>query len=219
MSRPPFFLVFFLLVIVFSIIPQEGEGNKPEVLYYKSNGLGMPLERVDEDRDEKYILTVSSIEDVEISKLYIDGRLETQWERQYLYERVIFEKEITGSEIIERTFSRGRLVTERRIVEEIEEDRWEYSYVDNSLSESIFFIKDSEEFRDRYVKDRDGKLLRVDREYLSGEDVITAYSYPSDSRYSEWFEYGKLSELFTYNQGVLSTHEVWDEGELYQRIS
>ena len=130
-----FFWILLLLMILSTVLCGDE-------LLFRSNEMGMPLERIqDYRRDEfTYVLSVDKEEDTEISRLYTDGEITKKWEKKR-GETGLEEKHYEDGELssINKYDDNSLLLEEISYLEGEVSERRVYVYVQGLLKEIVLF--------------------------------------------------------------------------------
>jgi len=188
--------------------------------YYRSNILGMKLERIEKFRIDEfdYCLAVESEGEVETRTLISRGKEITTWIITRLPEGKSVEVEISGSEKITRERLRGRLIKETVEEEDRLREVRRYIYEGTELVQKEVTGPEGPLYTDYFERTERGRLRRVVREFPGGDTVVSWYSSGAEGPAEEVHTSGDASTRFSYDAGELVLEEQRVGGELVSRI-
>ncbi|HOV62986.1 MAG TPA: hypothetical protein PLG43_03775 [Spirochaetia bacterium] len=204
-----------LLILVF-LTPLFSEADG----IFRSNDLGMPLEKIPEarERDFAYVLVVTDEGEKSIRRLFHGGREFKRWEREekgtdssietYLEEGLLTRTErfVSGLLTEEQVFSSG-LLSERRV----------FSYEKGRLSMVTTYGTDGLRYTDTYIRSLKGDLHRFIRSYPDGKRIVSSFSLFDGKMLEEWHGDIDNSDLFRFSSGKLLSEETYIDGKLAVR--
>ena len=211
--RPCFALLLALVAGVSSVLSLETG-------YYRSNLLGMALERVStEGSDEfEFVLRVTLKNRVEARSLLQNGTMIKRWEIQYdgVGDKV-YELEYRGAALMrDAEFSNGSVTVERSYADDHLIETRTYSYDGEDLVGVA--VTDGDEkllYRERYGRAADGRLRSLMRVYEEGS-FVSSYGYRLGRLFQEWHGDDTEGALFRYGSRGRLAEELWVEGEIVQ---
>ncbi|MDR1894107.1 MAG: hypothetical protein LBQ61_05355 [Spirochaetales bacterium] len=171
---------------------------------YRSNSLGMSLESLDGvlTREGEYSLTLeTNPRDEVIKTLYNGRRVEKTWTQVYLDGALAEEREESQGLVSRSFYQEGLLVRESREEEGLEGESREYEYQNRRLRQVTFLRGGEVLYRDRYRLDPAGRLLRIQREFPSGESQGVAYLFGDRGLIRESYREGDREEIFLSGAG------------------
>ncbi|MBN1412741.1 MAG: hypothetical protein JW969_17975 [Spirochaetales bacterium] len=214
-------ILFTAAVLLFS----ANTGSFAELVYYKSNSVGMKISliRPDEINKSEYYLTIEKSDDLETRKLYTNGTEIKKWEIRYYASGIKQEeKELEN----DRTVNVNRYNTQGKITEEL-------VFNDNKLSSTVLYTysgdqlsyidvldeKGNQSYRETYSFTKDGSLRQVIRTYPDGKKQVSSYSIISGNLIQEAYQ---IEDQYLISQfepdGRIWKREKWLKDTLVSRI-
>ncbi len=187
--------------------------------YYRSNVLGMKLQRLEKFRiDEfEYCLAVDSEDEVETRTLISRGKEIRTWIITRLPEGKSVEVEISGPEKITRERLQGRLIKETVEEEGQLREARRYIYEGTELVQREVTGPEGPLYTDYFERTERGRLRRVVREFPGGDTVVSWYSSGAEGPAEEVHTSGEASTRFRYDAGKLVLEEHREGVELVSR--
>ena len=214
--RPPsvLFVLFTLLAV---IIPAS---NGEEQLF-RSNPMGMSLEKIDPSRksEYEYTLSVSDLSYGQVSRLNHGGGELKRWERSYQSNGSIKEeKEFTEGEISARRIysTEGMLQEEVSYEQGVPIRRTVYDYERRRLEVLEQFDGSGVSlFREKYAYTARGLLRKVIRTYPNGEVRLSSFVFVKEGLSEVRTQRGGELIINRYDGGGrLNIMERWENGKL-----
>lgn len=205
-----------LLLFLLCLLPLQAAAAD----FYRSNALGMKLERIGPFRTDEfeYVLRVEEDGSTE-SRTLLSGEEEIiSWIVTRLSGGDILEVEVRGDEKITRERSDGRIVKET--VEtggSLEEIRL-YIYDEKGLAGKEVSDAEGLLYTDRFERTEEGRLRRAVREFPGGATVVSSYAAGDAGLAEEVHSSGEERTRFRYKGGLLVSEENWSGDELVNRI-
>ncbi len=203
----------FILILVLPAVLNAQELN------FRSNELGMPLEKLKPFQidDFEYVLKVIDDGDIVVKVLLRDNKEHKRWravrdgnrEQEFYYEE---ERLIS----VTRYESRGRISAIEYYADENLSEVHVYSYREEILDAIIVNDQEGTEiYRNVYLRDSRGRLRRVERVYPEKQTRVSAYTFGRTNIAQEWHGKGEEGDLFRYNrrQEPLSK-EIWADSSV-----
>ncbi|MCK4541031.1 MAG: hypothetical protein KAU17_02235 [Spirochaetales bacterium] len=185
--------------------------------YFRSNTLGMPLEKIDPLRREEYPYILFR-EDGEVEKqiLFHNGEEVKTW----IITRIGNEKrvmEYEKGEISLQTFYRHSLIREMFFFQNGSlHQSQKYLYTQRKLNSIKTFDGDENLlFKDSFLRDRRGYLRHVIRSYPGGEKRIVSFQLSSGNLTQESISEGDAMTILHYNDEGLHSREQWTGEQLF----
>ena len=199
--------VFILVLLIIPIYAQD---------YYRSNILGMKLNRVDGLLTEGYVILVEDLDDKEIRILYENGNVLSKTEVERIGVKTtetVFEsgsKKVTVREKGLPVSEETEIYAEDGMGRTVELFRYEY---DGSLLSGVIFSVDSEEvYRDRYWYSSEGRLLDVERSFPEREGIISSYVFLKGRLNDYWYKDDEQTGLMVFNSEGISRSTITGAG-------
>jgi len=210
--------VLLLLLSLASVLAALEEG---EVQLFRSNSLGMALEKVDPVRRDEFpwILEIRREGEREIRSLFREGEEDSRTERETIRGELVRETVRNAEGVQDTVYSQGRIDRIRETDNSGKEILRQYLYEGSRLRE-IRVTRDGKElYRDLYTLGSRGELLRVNREFPEDPEYSSRYGYRNGLPVREWFSRDGEAELFLSDRNNRESRETWQEGKLYSRVS
>lgn len=206
--------IILLILVFLAPLSAEAEG------IFRSNDLGMALEKIPEarKRDFAYVLVITDEGEKSIRRLFHEGSEFKRWEREekgkdssietYFEEGLLMRTErfVSGLLTEEQVFSSG-LPSERRV----------FSYEKGRLSMVTTYGADGLTYTDTYIRSSKGDLHRFIRSYPDGKRIVSSFSLFDGTLLEEWHGDLDNSDLFRYSSGKLLSEETYIDGKLAVR--
>ncbi len=194
-------------------------GLSGEELLFRSNEMGMPLERIQDYRRDEFtnVLSVDKEEDTEIRRLYTDGEITKKWEK-VRSKGGIEEKYYEDGELssINKYDNNGLLLEEISYLEGEVNERRAYVYVQGLLKEIILFNgNDQKVWSTRFLRSSAGRLRKMIREGEKDEGRVSLFRYSTGTLMEEWHGTRGTGNLFRLDaSGNTLSEERWEENVL-----
>jgi len=194
----------------------------PEPLLFRSNAMGMTLERINHIRRDEFdfILTVEKSPEKEVRILWEKDEEIKRWERITLPDGLEETYYSSGELDTVSTYNlKGDLLKERIYSEGMVDKTRVYIYENGLLVEIIETDSDDTILStSAFSRSRAGRMQRVVQSFPSGEERISAYTYSSNGIVQEWHGTAEKGDLFRFNsRGETIAEEVWDGADM-QRL-
>lgn len=185
--------------------------------YYRSNALGMELERIDSTRIGRYsfVLEVRTDQNTETRIVTRDGNEYRRWVTvsgtDGAFTERYFENGVIKSEItfIDRTISAETLYADGEV-----DERREYLYERGLLSGlTVKGPNDVVIVSMTYHRAADGRLRRIVR-HVQEERAVDSYGFADGVLYQEWHGTSGEGALTRYSQRKAVSEEKWDGQDL-----
>lgn len=217
--RLPIYRMLPVLLLLLAIHPAAQEAADSSTSYFRSNDLGMALERIEAGSREEFdfILAVESRGRGQTRTLFREGVELRRWESEPGEERIFSNSQLEqrsrydeeGRLLEEHFFERGKFV--RRTL---------YLYNGEALGRSETYGPEGRvEFVDRYYLSPDGRLRRVVREWVEGPaDQQLALGGAAGSVFEERYGNAGQRRINRFDAaGRIVEQELWVDGELTER--
>ncbi len=186
-------------------------------LVFKSNELGMSLERIPKvrERDFSYILLVKTEGKKTTRRLLRDGREIKRWEREEGSGGALSEEYFENGELVQmQRFEAGRLAEESLFASGLLQEKKVLTYTGDTLTASSVYGPGGLLFSDQYVRGGSGSLRRLIRSYPDGKRVVSSFSLAAGKMLEEWHGDANDADLFRFSGGGLLSEETYREGRL-----
>jgi hypothetical protein len=203
--------IIYLLFIIFIFNSFHAAGDE---LFFRSNELGMPLEKIMEFQrnDFPHILEIRESDNGLIKILYEEEEEIKRWK--------IVERE-SGKRVYE--YVQGEIETivdyypagKIDVIEYYEEDavteRHEYRYENEDLRYIRVVNADGEElYRNLYKRDDSGRLIKVVREYPDKNSFLSVYTFGSNGVAREWHGTAEAGVMVRFRDAIRTlSKEEW----------
>ncbi len=190
-------LIVIYLVLSLGLSAQEKE-------YYRSNALGMTLEKISEYRRDEFsfVLTVEDTESGELRRLFRDGEQVREFVRTYSPSGRLMEEQIREGGILRtvRRFDERGIKEELRYEDGILEERIDYEY-ESGLLKSRKTYDDAGTLLSHYIYHylADGRLDSVRPAIIAETAKELRFHYDDNGIYAQWQGGGEDGELVRYN--------------------
>jgi antitoxin component YwqK of YwqJK toxin-antitoxin module len=209
-------LIIICLLVSLVLYAEEKE-------FYRSNALGMTLEKIPEYRRDEFsfVLSVEDGESGELRRLFRDGRQIKEYIRSYSPSGLLLEEQTSEDGILRKI----RRFSERGIREELRyengelKERIEYIYEDGVLQNRKTYDETgalSAHFEYHYLAD--GRLEYVRQLMLEEKAKEIRFHYDGEGIYAQWEGGSGEGELVRYNDaGRILSREGYRGDELIYR--
>lgn len=209
-------LCFLSLLFFFSVFPGTAEN-----LFFRSNELGMTIEKIDKYRrnDFTYVVEIQEQAEVLVKILSKDGEETKRWRiiekddgrREYTY---------TGEElesVVDYYFD-GRVAEIEYYEKNTLVEHHTYNYSEGELRYVLVENVEGEElYRNVYKRDDSGRLIKVIREFPDKNDFVSLYTFGSSGVAAEWHGTAEEGHMFRFRDAERPlSKEEWEGVELAQ---
>lgn len=211
--KPLLFLSIFFLCSAFP--------GPAENLFFRSNELGMTIEKIDKYRrnDFPYVVEIQEQAEVLVKILYKDGEDIKRWRiirkddgrREYTYTGEELESVVDyypDGRVAEIAYYEKNGLVEHHI----------YKYLEGELRYVLVENEEGKElYRNVYKRDSSGRLIKVIREFTDKNDFVSLYTFGSSGVAGEWHGTADEGHMFRFRDAERPlSKEEWEGLELAQ---
>jgi hypothetical protein len=204
------------VLFFFSVLPGPAEN-----LFFRSNELGMTIEKIDKYRrnDFSYVVEIQEQAEVTVKILYKDGEETKRWRlirkddgrREYTY---------TGEELesVVDYYPDGRVDEIEYYEKDALIEHHIYKYTGGEIRYVLVENGEGEElYRNVYKRDDSGRLIKVVRQFPDKNDFVSLYTFGSSGVAAEWHGTADEGHMFRFRDAERPlSKEEWEGIELAQ---
>lgn len=207
-------LCFLVVLCLFSVFHGPAEN-----IFFRSNELGMTIEKIDKYRrnDFTYVVEVQERDNEFVKILYEKGEETRRWKiigkeggtREYTYTGEIIESVVDY-------YPDGRVDKIKYYEETALTEHHIYEYTGNELMYIRVENGEGEElYRNVYKRDGAGRLIKVVREFPEQNDFVSLYTFGSGGVAREWHGTASEGNMFRFRDAERPlSKETWEGAEL-----